>query len=87
MVRIAISAKNALVASQSLAGAGLGEAHQMLDLEIVFQLSRVLHRKLFVFLTLDEVGDAILGILGRTEIDDVLRRRSGCDEIDELFVS
>ena len=65
------------------AGRGLGQAHHVLELQILVQFGRLLGVQAGAFLPLNQGGDVRLGLLRRPQVHHVLRRRAGGDKIDE----
>ena len=67
--------------------AGLGQPHQMLQLEIMVQFRPLVGRERIVLFTLDQLGDPPSRRFRRTKRRHAVRVAPGGDEIDHFFIS
>ena len=70
---------------EELAGAGLGQPHEVFDLQVVVEFGLLFGWQRAGFLPLDEIPDALAGRLGRLEVNDSAGTECG-HELDEFFV-
>src|SRR4030095_9226025 len=70
---------------EKLAGAGLGQAHEVLDLNVMIEFGLVVGGKWAGFLLLDQFPNALAGRLGGPEVNDLARTERG-DELNQFFV-
>ena len=71
---------------EELAGAGFGQPHEVLDLQVVIQLGLFLGGKRRGFLAFDEIPHALTRGPGWSEAGHVARIQRG-DKLDEFLVS
>ena len=76
----------ALPRDQPLAGAGLGQSHEMLDLHVLIQFAQLRIGQCGRLLTLNQIHDAGLGRIRWAKVDDALWSAAAGKKIDELIV-
>ena len=71
--------------SQKLPGTGLGQPHEVLDLDVMIEFGLFVRGKRVALLALDQVPYALVCIFGRPELNNLPRTQRG-DEFNEFFV-
>jgi hypothetical protein len=65
---------------------GLGEAHEMLEVQVMLEFGGFVRRETRRFLPGDKLGNPRLRGLGRSKRGNGFRLRAGGDELDDFFV-
>ena len=71
--------------SQKLAGTGLGQPHEVLDLDVMIEFGLFVGGKRGGLLALDQLPYALASLFGGLELDHLSRTQRG-DEFNEFFV-
>jgi hypothetical protein len=69
-----------------LSGAGFGQPHEMLQLEVVIQLGPLIHSQASALLSPNQIHYSRSGRFGRPERGNIVRTDTGRDKVDDLFV-